>query len=166
MHQPEEQEEPESEDADELPDDDALEDSPEEQPEKNRQGRKDVNRTVEEMIDDRGEDSDEDETDSYQHALSASAEHHLRTLLTLCALPIPRVALSMRNRLAPMDWVGVVNAVALQQVVGPDSLMRVRARLEAIYGKYTDTSTCRDNNVHKAVHDTDGKPVPLKSILL
>lgn len=112
----------------------------------------DIQKFSDEAASSSDESENEDDSSIFRHALAISTQHHLRMLLTLSAIPIPRVAYSMRGRLAPLDWVGVLNAVGAgagppgigfgfgtEPLVSPDALARVRTRLEAIYGPYQET---------------------------
>ncbi|KAH8112342.1 hypothetical protein DFH11DRAFT_1744953 [Phellopilus nigrolimitatus] len=84
-------------------------------------------------VDSESESDLDSEPDPAQRALTASTSAHLRSLLSLLAAHIPCVEASLRGRLAPTGWPGVLAAAGAGGLVDANTLARVGARLEALY---------------------------------
>ncbi|KAL5478329.1 hypothetical protein ACEPAI_2513 [Sanghuangporus weigelae] len=107
------------------------------------------NETSEGSGSDTGANTDTDEEieeldDVATRAVAASTAHHLRSLLSACAVLIPCVAPSLRSRLAPLNWTSVLGAAAANGLASPETVERVGLRLEALYGARSQNASERE----------------------
>ncbi|KAL5498001.1 hypothetical protein ACEPAH_2932 [Sanghuangporus vaninii] len=84
-------------------------------------------------------------------AVAASTAHHLRSLLSACAVLVPCVEPSLRSRLAPLNWTSVLSAAAANCLASPETIERVGLRLEALYGTRSQNTSERDRRSHLQV---------------
>ncbi|KAL5520659.1 hypothetical protein ACEPAF_2660 [Sanghuangporus sanghuang] len=107
------------------------------------------NETTQGSESDTGANTDTDEEveeldDVATRAVAASTAHHLRSLLSACAVLVPCVELSLRSRLAPLDWTSVLSAAAANGLASPETIERVGLRLGALYGARSQNTSERD----------------------
>ncbi|KAL5514823.1 hypothetical protein ACEPAG_2139 [Sanghuangporus baumii] len=77
-------------------------------------------------------------------AVAASTAHHLRSLLSACAVLVPCVEPSLRSRLAPLNWTSVLSMAAANGLASPETIERVGLRLEALYGARSQNTSDRE----------------------
>ncbi|TDL19509.1 hypothetical protein BD410DRAFT_437600 [Rickenella mellea] len=80
------------------------------------------------------EDSDAHLPESYVSALSAILASQLSRILATLSLHMPLAEKSLKTRLRPVTWEGVLNAVSATEIVSVETMQRLKQRLEAIYG--------------------------------